>query len=147
MSLLPLLRERLGQLWPQRPDRPNTLSRQDVARLLGCPDVLLVDVREPAEYAANRIPGARSVPFRSCPEAWTLDPDVFQAKFGFAKPQASQALVLYCKSGARASAAAEQALLAGYSDVSTYPGSMDDWLAHEDQDTPAAALDASQSQR
>ncbi|AAS53926.1 AFR555Wp [Eremothecium gossypii ATCC 10895] len=140
MSLLQLLRERLARAWSGT-DRLTTLSRQDVARLLTHPDVLLVDVREPPEYAANRIPGARNVPFRSCPDAWALEPDAFRSAFGFAKPPPSQMLVLYCKSGARASASAERALLAGYSDVSTYPGSMDDWLAHEDQQTPAAGQD------
>ena len=67
---------------------------------------LLIDVREPQEYAAGHAPGAINIPL---------------AQLGnhIARLQASQppALVLYCASGMRSAAACRQLHQAGLSQV------------------------------
>jgi rhodanese-related sulfurtransferase len=41
---------------------PSTLSAKQAEALIAGGDVQVIDVREPAEYAAGHMPGARSVP-------------------------------------------------------------------------------------
>ncbi|KAK4554020.1 Thiosulfate sulfurtransferase rdl2, mitochondrial [Recurvomyces mirabilis] len=88
---------------------------------------ILIDVREPSEYAAGYIPGAQNLPIKSQPDAIFLPADEFEDKFGFSKPQADQEVVFYCKSGVRSSAAANLARQVGYSNVAEYRGSWLDW--------------------
>jgi rhodanese-related sulfurtransferase len=65
--------------------------------------VLLIDVREPVEYAEEYIPGAISHPLSQ------FDPYRIQ-------PQPGQKLVFYCQSGKRSARAAEQLSAAGLTD-------------------------------
>ncbi|SCV05886.1 LANO_0H17348g1_1 [Lachancea nothofagi CBS 11611] len=89
----------------------------------------LIDVREPNEYAEGHIPGSSNMPFRSHPLALRIPSREFEKDFGFQKPDKNQELVLLCASGRRASQSREEALKAGYKQVSVYPGSMSDWVA------------------
>lgn len=101
---------------------------------------VLIDVREPAELSATGIiPGAVSVPLASQPDALFLTPDEFETRFGFPKPgvvatddgqqQQYRDVIIYCKAGVRARAAAQLAIQAGYDPprVSVYDGSWLDW--------------------
>lgn len=89
---------------------------------------LLIDVREPAEYAAGHIPGARNMPVSSAPEALHLPAEEFEERFGFAKPGADGGdVVFYCKAGVRSRAAAGMAVMAGWSGVGEYKGSWAEW--------------------
>lgn len=94
------------------------------------PNVVLVDVREPSEYEIVHIPGSINVPYRSHPEGFSLDPATFSQTFGVQKPPITKHLVFYCASGRRGGMAREVAARAGYTDLSEYPGSMNDWVAH-----------------
>ena len=92
---------------------------------------LLIDVREPAEYAAGHIPGARNVPVSTAPEALHLPAEEFEERFGFAKPGAGAGsggdVVFYCKAGVRSRAAAGMAVMAGWRGVGEYKGSWAEW--------------------
>jgi len=101
----------------------------DVKKIVESPDegVVLVDVREPAEYAAGFIPSAINIPISSQPEALFLPSDEFEDRFGFTKPPASKEVVFYCKSGVRSAAAAQLARQGGYEKVGEYKGSWLDW--------------------
>ncbi|KAK3069930.1 hypothetical protein LTS18_000191, partial [Coniosporium uncinatum] len=90
-------------------------------------DSLLIDVREPSEYAAGFIPTARNIPISSNPDALFLPPDEFEERFGFIKPPMGKEVVFYCKAGVRSSAAASMALQHGYENVAEYRGSWLDW--------------------
>ncbi|WP_030805551.1 MBL fold metallo-hydrolase [Streptomyces sp. NRRL S-337] len=69
----------------------------------------LVDVRNPAEYAAGALPGARSIPLATLPDRITeLDP---------ARP-----VVLYCRSGNRSVIAAALLEARGFGDVCDVEG-------------------------
>ena len=91
----------------------DSLSPREVAdRLEG---VQLVDVREPHEFEAGRIGGARHVPLaRLAEEAESLD--------------SSRPLVFYCRVGAR-SAMATQAFRASGYDAHNLAGGLVAWAA------------------
>lgn len=74
----------------------------------------IVDVREPAEYAAERIPGAKLHPLSQ------FNPNQVQLQSG-------QKLVLYCQSGNRSTKAAQQCLDAGFTSVIHLRGGIPSW--------------------
>lgn len=88
---------------------------------------ILIDVREPAEFAAGAIPSAINVPFNSQPDGFFLPADEFEDRFGVEKPSAEQEVVFYCKSGVRSTAASLVAGRVGYKNVGNYKGSWLDW--------------------
>ncbi|KAK7180476.1 rhodanese-like domain-containing protein [Paraphaeosphaeria sporulosa] len=88
---------------------------------------ILIDVREPAEFAANSIPTSLNVPITSQPDALLLSEEDFEDRFGFQKPPKEKNVVFFCKAGVRSSAAAQLAKLAGYTKVGEYRGSWLDW--------------------
>lgn len=75
------------------------LSPAQVDALLKAGEILLVDVREPPEYAAGRIHGALNFPLS------TFDPK--------ALPTHERTVVLQCGSGKRSAMAVERCLKAG----------------------------------
>lgn len=104
---------------------------QDVKRLVEHPQKgkLLVDVREPRELEAYKMPTAVNIPLQSAPGALSLPKDEFEDLFHFAKPQASEELIFFCAKGLRAKAAEELARSYGYENTGVYAGSINDWLA------------------
>ncbi|GMM56945.1 hypothetical protein DAKH74_035610 [Maudiozyma humilis] len=96
-----------------------------VSKTLG--QKLLIDVREPEEFAKSSIPTAVNIPVNSTPGALSLSASEFQRIFSFEKPLLQQELVFFCTSGARASAAAELASSFGYVNTGVYHGSMNEW--------------------
>ena len=76
--------------------------------------VTLVDVRETAEYATERIPGAKLHPLSQ------FNPDQVQ-------PQSGQKLVLYCQSGNRSTKAAQKCVEAGFISVVHLRGGIPSW--------------------
>lgn len=108
-------------------------SYQDVKKLIkeGNPDVVLVDVREPNEFANGAIPGAVNIPIKSKPGALGLEPEEFLDEFGFDKPKTDQKLVFYCLAGVRSTMAEELAATFGYQNRGNYVGSYEDWVKNE----------------
>lgn len=92
-------------------------------------NTVLIDVREPSEYAEGHIPNAINVPIKSQPDALLLPADEFEDRFGFTKPTADAETVFYCRAGVRSKAAAQIAEQAGYGKVGDYSGSWLDWTA------------------
>ncbi len=91
------------------------ISTEDLKKGLADGSILLVDVREPNEYAAGRIPGAMLNPLQS------FDPGALPKVPG-------KRVVLSCRSGKRSLRALELAQAAGRSDVVThYSGGMLGW--------------------
>lgn len=77
------------------------------------PTALLIDVREPHEYAANSIPTAINIPVSSQPDALLLSEEEFEDRFGFEKPGLEKEVVFFCKAGVRSKAGAGIARVAG----------------------------------
>ena len=93
-----------------------TLDVTEVARLLEAGKLLLVDVREPAEFAAERIQGALLYPLS------TFDPKQLP-------PDGTRRVVFHCAGGKRSLGAAEQRLAAGSGHATHMGGGIAAWKA------------------
>jgi rhodanese-related sulfurtransferase len=78
---------------------------------------LLLDVREPAEYALSHLPGAKNVNL---------------AKLDVLPPDKASPIVVYCSVGLRSADAARHLKALGYSNVFNLEGSIFQW-ANEDR--------------
>ncbi len=100
------------------------ISQSDLLARLGKkdPDLVVLDVRTPAEFAAGHVPGARNVSHDQLP-----------ARLAELSSLKDKDVVLYCRSGRR-TAIAEQTLRgAGFSKLRHLEG---DWLAWEAEKKP-----------
>ncbi len=93
-----------------------TLAPVEVARLLNTGKLLLIDVREPTEFAAERIHGALLHPLS------TFDAAVLPT-------DGSRRVVFHCGSGKRSLTAAEKRLAAGQSHAAHMGGGIAAWKA------------------
>lgn len=82
--------------------------------------VVLIDVREPAEFAAGHLPGAINIP-RGVLE--------FQVESHPALAGPPRPVVLYCRSGARAALAALTLSVLGFDEVRSLAGGIMGWTA------------------
>ncbi len=98
----------------QHVSKIETLDPTEVARLQEAGKVLLIDVREPAEFAAERIQGALLYPLST-----------FNA--GLLPPDGTRRLVFHCAGGKRSLAAAEQRLAAGATRAAHMGGGLAAW--------------------
>jgi rhodanese-related sulfurtransferase len=93
----------------------NKCGVKDLEEALNKPGCQLVDVREDAEFESEHIQGALSLPLSAL--------DVDAAKI----IQKDKPLFLVCRSGMRASKAAEQLEKFGFSDVKVLEGGLQAW--------------------
>lgn len=98
------------------PNPLEELSPRQVAELLTSRQILLIDVREPDEYAAQRIAGALLFPLSTL-DALALPPD------------GPRRVVFQCGSGKRSAMAAQARLAAGASRVAHLAGGIGAWKA------------------
>jgi rhodanese-related sulfurtransferase len=92
--------------------KPRDIGHDDLQRALEEGTAVVVDVREPYEFAAGHIAGALNLPLSSFqPEDLPQD----------------RTPVLICQVGARSAAALRQAVGAGVANVRHYPGGMSGW--------------------
>ena len=92
------------------------LSPRQVAELLNGHEILLVDVREPDEYAAQRIAGALLFPLSTL-DALALPPD------------GPRRVVFQCGTGKRSALAGQARLAAGAQRVAHLTGGIGAWKA------------------
>ena len=97
------------------PDQVTEYDPEEVKELLNAGRILLVDVREPAEYAAERIPGALLYPLSTF--------DVTQLP-----PDESRQVVFSCAAGGRSLTAARQRLAQGQP-AAHMAGGISEWKA------------------
>jgi rhodanese-related sulfurtransferase len=93
-----------------------TLDAAEVAQLLHAGKLLLIDVREPSEYASERIAGALLYPLSTF-DAKTLPED------------GPRRVVFHCGSGKRSLTAAERRVAAGQSHAAHMGGGIAAWKA------------------
>jgi len=90
-------------------------SPAEIRDALASGEILLVDVREPNEYAFERIPGALLYPLS------TFDPK--------AVPAEGRKVVVQCAAGGRSMRAAQALLTAGHQSVANLEGGINAWKA------------------
>lgn len=95
---------------------PQTVDAATAKSWLDQGDTLLLDVREPAEYAREHIPAATLAPLS------TLDPA--ELDLGGARR-----VIVHCASGARSATAASQLQAAGIATVANLQGGLPAWRA------------------
>ncbi len=89
-----------------------TIGFDDLKREAAAKTVVVVDVREPAEFASGAVPGAINLPLS------TFNP----AQLPEDKP-----VVLICLAGGRSARALGQAVAAGREDICHFAGGMNGW--------------------
>jgi len=97
-------------------------------RIAENPDLLIVDVREPDEFAAMHISGSLSVPRGILESAceWEYeetDPELVRAR--------GREIVVVCRSGYRSVLAANSMLLLGYENVTSLQTGLRGWKDYE----------------
>lgn len=125
---------------PPPPDEPiKTYSYDAIKSLATAPtapaDIIIVDVREPDEFADGHIPSARNLPITTRPDGLHLSSKEFQDTFGWEKPDLGSPteLIFYCRAGVRSKVAVGIARQCGYTNVAEYPGSWLDWVENEEK--------------
>jgi len=93
-----------------------TMQPADISRLMSEGKLLLIDVREPGEYAQERIPGALLYPLSTF-DASLLPPD------------GPRRIVFHCGSGKRSLSAAEKRVSAGQGRAAHMGGGIAAWKA------------------
>lgn len=97
------------------------------------PDLLVVDVREPDEYATAHIPGAILIPRGTLEGA--ADPG-YRHRVAPLCQARDRPVVLYCQTGGRSALAADTLRQMGFLKVASLAGGLDLW---ESEDYPIAS--------
>jgi adenylyltransferase/sulfurtransferase len=112
--------------WSRRgTGEPFTISPEELKAKLDRGDaVVLVDVREPDEWAVNRIEGATLIPLMALPaRARELDPKA--------------EVVAYCKMGSRSEQAVLYLRRLGFLRAKNLEGGIDAWIQRVDPSLPS----------
>ena len=92
----------------------------------------IIDVRNPDEvaYTGSLAPGVPTLPLPILMEtnAFGMEPEDFEDKFGFAKPTPDETLIFTCASGIRSVYACQFAAPHGYSKLVNYMGGASEWF-------------------
>jgi len=92
------------------------LSANDAVSLINREKAVVVDVCEPAEFAAGHIVGSKNIPLAD-----------LQAKLAAAAKNKGLPLILVCQSGARSARAMATAKTLGYEQVHSLGGGLTAW--------------------
>ena len=89
---------------------------------------LIIDVREPAELEQlGRVPGAVNCPLGDIAAAFDMSEEDFQHSYGCEKPDSEDQIVTLCAMGIRSAKALGILAGMGYTNLSNYRGSFNDW--------------------
>lgn len=90
------------------------ISAEEAHDMMQKDPVIIVDVRQPSEYAKGHVPGAILLP-----------DDKIESKAKEALPDKEKTILVYCRSGRRSKAAAEHLIRMGYTHVYDFGGILD----------------------
>ncbi|CAO3691032.1 unnamed protein product [Umbelopsis ramanniana] len=110
----------------ERMNENNRLGKH-VTDSLVVKDHILIHVRDVEEFQAGHIPTALNIPLKEFRETMSLSNDQWLSVYGKEKPNLSDRLVIYCRSGRRSNLASLEAIELQYSWVENYAGS---WIEY-----------------
>ena len=95
---------------------------EDYRKLVDNPgSAVIIDVREPQEYAAGHVPGAINIP------RGVIEFKIWSQLGSSANAELDRPLILQCQSGNRASLAAQSLQDLGFTQTTAVVMSLDDW--------------------
>jgi rhodanese-related sulfurtransferase len=103
-------------LWPTLQRRGQKVSILQATQLINQGKTVLVDVREPAEFAAGHLRDSRNIPLKEL-AARMSELDKFKSK----------AVIAVCQSGVRSAKATTQLKNAGFGEVYSLDGGVTAW--------------------
>lgn len=99
-----------------------TIAMEEYRTVVDHPgEALIIDVREPQEYAAGHVPGAVNIP------RGVLEFQIWKHVGSPAAPQMAKPLYLQCQSGNRASLAAQSLAELGFTQTTAVVMSLEEW--------------------
>ena len=99
-----------------------TIGMEDYRKVVDSPgEAIIIDVREPHEFAAGHVPGAVNIP------RGVLEFQIWKHVGSPAAPQMAKPLYLQCQSGNRASLAAQSLAELGFTKTTAVVMSLDEW--------------------
>jgi len=105
--------------WPMvRGANAGSLTAQGAVHLINRERAVVVDVREPDEFAAGHVTGAKNVPLEQ-----------LEAKLTATVKNKSVPLLLFCATGSRAQRAVAMARKLGYEQAQAVAGGLKSWKA------------------
>lgn len=105
-------------VWPMLQRRGQKVSILQATQLINQGKTVLLDVREPAEFAAGHLRDSRNIPLKELAKRMS-ELDKFKTK----------AVVVVCQSGARSPSATSQLKNAGFGEVYSLDGGVAAWQA------------------
>lgn len=113
-------------------DRANTISYEEVKKLIGEGKAQIFDVRSPEEVAGGHIANSINIPVAEVEEALRMEPESFKMKYGVDKPGLEEKnVVFHCQMGRRGARATEIAVALGYAKARNYAGGYKEWSEKE----------------
>lgn len=103
-------------LWPNLQRRGAKVSPLQATQLINQGKTVIVDVREPADYAAGHLRDARNIPLKELPN-----------RIGELDKFKSRPVIAVCQSGATSAKAAAQLRNAGFAGAVTLDGGIAAW--------------------
>ena len=105
-------------LWPALQPRGKRASALQVTQLINRGKTVIVDVRDPAEFAKGHLRDAKNIPLAD-----------LTARIGELDKSKGRAVVVVCQAGNRADKAVKQLAAAGFDDVVSLDGGLGAWTA------------------
>jgi rhodanese-related sulfurtransferase len=103
-------------LWPNLQRRGAKVSSLQATQLINQGKTLIVDVREPAQYAAGHLRDARNIPLKELPN-----------RMGELEKFKSRPVIVVCQSGAASAKAVAQLRKAGFAEAVSLNGGIAAW--------------------
>jgi rhodanese-related sulfurtransferase len=104
------------------PKQVKTIGMEDYRKLVANPgSALIIDVREPHEYAAGHVPGSINIP------RGAIESQIWNHVGSPDKADMAQPIILQCQAGRRASLAAQTLESLGFTHTTAVIMNLDDW--------------------
>ena len=103
-------------LWPMLSMRGKRATVLEVTQLINRGKTIIVDVRNPEEFATGHLPDAKNIPLAELPKRMT-ELEKFKTR----------TIVVVCQKGSRSASAVALLTKAGYTEATSLEGGIDEW--------------------